>query len=239
MSSLNILAIPQKRASARTAAVVALLMLAPYPIIWVGMNILRDAALTLALYHGLVLVPAIIWGFGEWRHHVRLPSFIQTSALIMASVGFCISSLWVYKQFGDILLSSELTFNLLVDMGYTNAIFWPLSIYFVAVNSVLEELFWRGVILNKLDKLCGGVRHAGIILSSLAYGAFHYPILQMVMYPGWAEIGFAFLVIYGALLAVLYKRTNSIVLPSLAHALLTDLSAIVLLLALFQRLNIH
>jgi membrane protease YdiL (CAAX protease family) len=217
---------------------VLLATLLPYPVIWFGMNSIKSAAWSLGLYHFLCLIPAIIWGRSYWLKDVHMPGRVQIVALIIASVLFSCSAFLVYTFLGDMILSSEGTMKLLFVLGYTKEIFWPLSIYFVVVNSILEELFWRGVILNKIDEMFEGKKHYGIIWSSLAYGAFHYPILQLVVYPGWAEIGAVLLAVYGAFLAVLYRLTRSIVIPCVAHAMLTDLSAIVLLVALFQRMKI-
>ncbi|MBC8000573.1 MAG: CPBP family intramembrane metalloprotease [Leptolyngbya sp.] len=136
-------------------------------------------------------------------------------------------------------MSSEHTFELMTKLGHNMQFFWPLSIYFVIVNSLLEEFFWRGIIMTKIDNLFPNSKYTGIIVSSVAYGAFHYPILELVMFPGWALFGAFLLATYGALLAVLYKKTGSLVVPWIAHALLTDLSAILLMLKLFERLHVQ
>ncbi len=133
------------------------------------------------------------------------------------------------------MLSDEKTQMLLKDQGYTTELFWPLSIYFVTVNPALEELFWRAALIGKLEVISKKIKHFGILWSSFWYGAFHYPILSMVLYHGWAELGAVMLMVYGGLLALYFRKTESIVLPALAHALLTDLSAIALILALFRR----
>ncbi len=67
---------------------------------------------------------------------------------------------------------------------------------------------------------------------------FTIQYLQMVLYPAWAEIGAVLLAIYGAGLAVLLRATKSIVLVGLTHACLTDLAAIILIIALYQRMGL-
>lgn len=137
------------------------------------------------------------------------------------------------------VLSDTHVFELMKTLGYTREVFTPLCIYIVVVNPVLEELFWRGFVMNKLDELCPDFPHCGLIWSSFAYGAFHYPIMQLVMYPGWAEFGTIMLMIYGAGLGILYRKTKSVIVPAIAHALLTDLSAVLLMLELFKKLNVQ
>lgn len=229
---------PERKAAPVTIAVLIFVTLLPYLVIWFGMNSLRSAAWSLGLYHFLCLIPAIVWGRKYFLKDVHMPKLWQIGALALASVLFSTIAFFVYSFLGDMILSSEGTMKLLLVLGYTKEIFWPLSIYFIVVNSALEELFWRGVILNKIDEIFEGKSYYGILWSSLAYGAFHYPILQLVVYPGWAEIGAVLLAVYGALLAVLYRLTRNIVMACVAHAVLTDTAAIVLLVALFARLGV-
>lgn len=220
-------------------ALIGFLCLLPYAVIWYGMNYIQNSAITLVLYHGLCLIPAIVACRKTLRKNLVLPSKLQIILLLLSSCAFSFISLASYKLLGDMVMSSEHTFELMTKLGHTMQFFWPLSIYFVTVNSLLEELFWRGIIMTKVDDLFPNLKYSGILVSSVAYGAFHYPILELVMFPGWAVFGAFLLAIYGALLAVLYKKTDSLVVPWIAHALLTDLSAILLMLKLFERLHVQ
>src|SRR5262249_19778678 len=152
---------------------------------------------------------------------------------------FSLIALFVYIQMADMLLTKAHVIELLKQQGYNKQIFWPLSLYAIIVNPILEELFWRGTILNELDRLKAPFKHFGIVWSSFAYAAFHYSIFAMVMLPGWAEFGTFLLAIYGAALALLYRRTGSIILTAVAHGLLTDTACIVLILKLFQEYPIQ
>ncbi len=209
--------------------------LLPCVAIWVGLHQIQSAAWTFALYHGLCLVPAIIWGRSHWRKTLLVPSLKICLALMVASVIFTIIALFTYELFGDRLLSNDHVIDVLKQLGYSKAIFWPLSIYAIVVNPVLEELFWRGVVLNELDAMNLKNKHFGIVWSSFTYALFHYSIFAMIMYPVWAEIGSLMLAIYGAFLAVVYRKTGSIITTAIAHSVLTDLACIVLILDLFRR----
>jgi membrane protease YdiL (CAAX protease family) len=67
------------------------------------------------------------------------------------------------------------------------------------------------------------------------YAAFHYWICRLVVFSGWAEIGTIMLAFYGAMLALIYRRTGSIITTSIAHGLLTDMAAVMLLLDFLRR----
>ena len=219
--------------------IIICMMILPYSIIWLGMNFFKSAVVSLALYHGFCLLPGIIWGKNSFLNTLRPPNYLELLGLIVACILFSTGSVSAYERFGDLVLSSPHVFELMKTVGYSRDIFCPISIYIVIINPALEELFWRGFVMNKLDELCPDFPHCGLIWSSFAYGAFHYPIMQLVMYPGWAEFGTILLMIYGGMLGILYRMTKSLLVPALAHSLLTDLSAVLLMLALFHRLNVQ
>lgn len=209
--------------------------LLPCAAIWIGLHQIKSAAWTFALYHGLCLIPAIIWGRSRWTKTMIAPSLKTCLVLIAASFVFTIIALLTYELLGERLLSNDHVIDVLKELGYSKSIFWPISIYAIVVNPVLEELFWRGVVLNELDSLKLKNRHFGIVWSSCAYALFHYAIFAMVMFPVWAEIGSSMLAVYGAFLALVYRKTGSIITTAIAHSLLTDLACIVLILDLFRR----
>ncbi|MBX9722952.1 MAG: CPBP family intramembrane metalloprotease, partial [Candidatus Obscuribacterales bacterium] len=219
--------------SIQTAALL-LWTLLPCPAIWVGLHVLKSAVGAFALYHGVCLLPAIICGRKLWLDDWTLPKLNEWVKLLLASIVFSTIAYFFYELLGKKLLSNEHVFELLKSLGFSKSLFWPLSIYAVLVNPLVEELFWRGVVFNYLDKLNKPFKNFALLWSSFAYALFHYTIFRMVMYPVFAEIGTAMLAIYGALLALLYRKTGSIITTAVAHGLLTDMAAIVLIIALLR-----
>jgi membrane protease YdiL (CAAX protease family) len=226
-------------ASGLNVGVVALLALTLFPavIIWFGLYVLQSAVWTLAIYHFLYLIPVIAWGWPLWRNTLRRPTMKELAITIIPSLLFAAVAAVFYRYCGDFFLNSQNTFDLLMRLGYRQSIFIPLSIYFIFVNSALEELFWRGVVYNKMRQFDGRMQHLAIIWSSAAYAVLHYPIMRLVLFPGWAEFGTVLLALHGAALAIVYRRTRSIPVASLCHAFHTDFTAIVLIAALFCRLH--
>lgn len=227
----------QTNINLRTIALIIFLSMVPCVAIWAGMYVMKNVYWTFLFYHGLCVVPAIVWGRSLWRNSLSMPTIKQCLIMVLASILFAGSSLLLYKLYGDYLLNSQDTFALLKEQGYGKGLVLPMTFYFVFVNSTLEELFWRGVIFNKLDQFQLPFKHFAIAWSAFSYAAFHYLILRLVLFPGWAEFGVFFLFIYGAILALIYRRTGSLVTTSLTHAFLTDVTAMVLIVALLTRLH--
>lgn len=196
---------------------------------------MKNATWTYAVYHGVCLLPAIIWGRGLWKDTVRRPGWRDCALLVVAAIIFSLIALGLFELFGNRMLSNDAVVELLSEQGFNKAIFWPLSFYAIVVNPIFEELFWRGVVFNELEKHKAPFKHFALIFSSLAYAAFHYSIFRLVLFPGWAELGTLMLAVYGAMLAIIYRKTGSIVTTALAHGLLTDLAVIVLIIDLLWK----
>lgn len=219
--------VPPEKHPINAPSIVTLCLL-PCAAMWYGLYVLKNTNITLGLYHMLCLMPGIILGSSLWRKDLRMPTRKQWLFLALSSVLFNALTVFLYDHIGFLFLKNENVMKLLTELGFQKGHLLVLSLYFIFINSTLEELFWRGAILNQLDRMRAPFKHFGIIVSSIMYGAFHYLILRLVVYPGWAEVGFVMLSVYGALLAVLYRQTRSITMPILAHAFLTDLAAMLL-----------
>lgn len=220
---------------ALNAPAISILCLLPCAAMWYGLYVLKNTNITLGLYHILCLMPGIILGSSLWRPDLKLPTKNQWLLLMLVTVLFNAVTIFLYDHIGFLFLSNEKVMKLLTELGFQKGHLLYLSLYFIFINSTLEELFWRGAILNQLDRWRPPFKHFGIVASSVMYGAFHYLILRLVVYPGWAEVGFIMLSVYGATLAILYRKTGSILMPILAHAFLTDLAAMLLTVDLLNR----
>ena len=211
------------------AALVMLWSLLPGPAIWCGLHFFKSAAVSYALYHGIALI-GIVLGYSLWKDGIRKPSIKQALFLVAATIVFSIAAVFLYRHFGPYLFSKTRAIYVMSEQGWCRELFWPISLYAIIINPIVEELFWRGVVLNALDKLAAPLKWLGIVWSSSAFGLLHYSIARMVVRP---EIAFMFifcLAAFGAILSTIYRKTQSLTLITLIHSLLPDLAAVVLML---------
>jgi len=82
-------------------------------------------------------------------------------------------ALLVYAHIGTDFLSPSNLRHVVTERGFQSRWLWPLGFYFVPVNAVLEELFWRGVVLNELRGMDEGSWLFGVS-STLTFAAWHY-----------------------------------------------------------------
>jgi len=199
------------------------------------MNVIGNAVWAYGLYHGLCIVPSIIWGWNRWKDSLRLPTPKEWLILVAVSLLFSAVTVGGFELLGSLLLSESETLALMKRVGWYGQLFWPISIYAVVVNPLLEEIFWRGVIFNELDAANIPIKNFAIIWSSITYAAFHWAIFRLVLFPVYAEIGIVGLALYGVLMVLIYRKTGSILITAAAHGLLTDMAALMLMVDLCRR----
>lgn len=246
-----------KPTSPSTAIIVALLVwsLLPSAAMWVGLYTLKSAMWAYALYHGIFLLPAIIWGRKYWTETFKMPKFGHCVNILIVALIFSVITVAAYELLGTLVLSDEKIAILLDELGIATHNLVLFGLYAVIVNPLLEEIFWRGIVFNVLNEKFSNEnvpservsneqtnslwKHFPIVWSSITYALFHYLIFRLVLFPLWAEIGIIMLAVYGGVLTVVYKRTGSIITTSIAHGLWTDLACIALLIDFYRRMSLH
>lgn len=212
----------------RRLAVVVLLTLLPWPAVWLGMYRLDSLVWTFVLYHGVCLLPAAVWGRALWQRALRPPTPGQWALLVVTILVVMPLSLMVYARIGADFITPRALLSVVTMRGFQARWLWPLGFYFVPVNAILEELFWRGVVLNELRGLDESAWLFGAGWTTLTFAAWHYLVLHLLLRPGWAEGAVLLIVAAGLFLAWMYRRTRSIILPMLWHSLVFDLALLVI-----------
>lgn len=138
------------------------------------------------------------------------------------------AAILAYNWTGDTIISKKDVLQVLTMRGFQARYLLPLAVYFVVINAALEELFWRGVVLNELDYVDNNLRRAGTIWTAFTFSAWHWLVLSALLRPGWAELAVLGVLGMGFFSSWIYRRTQSIVIPILWHALVFDFAAIAL-----------
>ena len=218
----------------RRLGIVLCLTLLPWPAVWLGMYRLDSLWVTFLLYHGCCLLPAAVWGRRLWRGAWRAPTRPQALALLAAiGVGLPVFLLG-YAWIGADILNSHALLSVVTHRGFAARELWPLAFYFVPVNAVLEELFWRGVVLNELRGLDETASTLGVTWTAFTFAAWHWLVLHLLLRPGWAELAVLGILAAGVFFSWLYRRTGSIVVPILWHGLVFDLALILIFAAIVR-----
>jgi membrane protease YdiL (CAAX protease family) len=206
-----------------------LLSLLPVPAVWFGLYPLHSIIWTFILYHGACLLAPALLLRRAWIGTLCRPTLAQTLALAAAIAVAVPAAGAVYLRIGTAIIDPHAMIESLAARGFTPGWLAALGAYFVAVNSTVEELFWRGVILNNLDKTRSGRPTAAANWTAFSFAAWHYLALRLLLRAPWAAFMVFALFGVGLFLSWLYRQTGSLLLTILWHGLVFDLPLIVIL----------
>jgi membrane protease YdiL (CAAX protease family) len=217
--------------SKRRIAILVLLTLLPWPAVWLGMYQLSSIGWTFFLYHGVCLLPGIVRRRCLWLPDVKLPTAKQWLIVSVAAVVMWLIAIGAYLVVGPVLVSATSVLQAMTQRGYNPAYILPFAIYFVCVNSTLEELFWRGVVFNELEHLDKPWVGAGYAWATVTFAGWHYLVMRVMLKPGLAELSVLGVFCIGVACSFAYRQTKSIVMAILVHAI-ADLGIIAVFIQL-------
>ena len=153
----------------------------------------------------------------EWSWSTPEKGGFRIAALLgLGMSGFI---LLTFLLFGDRLDSQQLK-DALEPLGLMNPrLYFAAALYWIFVNSVLEEYVFRWFLVTKAEELLGD-EHRAIVLGALIFVLHHTIAMAIFGFPWWANILASLgLFIGGAVFSWLYLKYRSIWVPWLAHAI--------------------
>jgi uncharacterized protein len=209
----------------RKRALLALLLMVPAPSlgVWCGMILLPDSPVGAGLF-----AFSKLWLFGlpvVWRRFVEHAPLSLSPARqggLMAGLltGLLLSGLILagYWTLGASLIDRQFLLHKLTAVGLgTHGRYLGGAVYWIGVNSVLEEYVWRWFCLDQCEQVFP--KRRAVVCSALFFTLHHIVALQV--YLGWTAVAICGLGVFlgGAIWSVMYLRYRSIWPGYLSHAL--------------------
>ncbi len=192
--------------------------------VWLGLIVFKNAYLTFLLYHGLVCIgiPTIDLLIFKRQKAGVIKSILGLSCRPKAiKTGLCLGLLFFaviiafFRVFKDRLIDVQQMQVLMAGWNIRKGNVFSLLIIMTLVNSILEEIYWRGYIDSRLIK---GFQINGVVLiTSLFYASYHF-ITTAHLFSVKTGILFTLIVfLTGLLWGYMRHQLNSLLTPIISH----------------------
>ena len=217
--------IPQASSKQKQLALLGLVLVAIAPTV----SVITGFALKAGIIAAFVFVFTKLWMFGlpalwylkveggERSYSMPKEGGWTISALLGIGMIFVIAT--AYFLLGDLVLRSEDLHEILEPFGLT--VPWKLAIgilFWIFINSVLEEYVFRWFITSKLEQILGG-KWRPILLSAGIFTLHHTIALAFFIDPLGNALASLGVFIGGVIFSWLYVQYRSIWVAWVAHAL--------------------
>ena len=217
--------IPQASSKQKQLALLGLVLVAIAPTV----SVITGFALKAGIIAAFVFVFTKLWMFGLpalWYLKVEggersysMPKEGGWTISVLLGMGMIFVIAIAYFLLGDLVLRSEDLHEILEPFGLT--VPWKLAIgilFWIFINSVLEEYVFRWFITSKLEQILGG-KWRPILLSAGIFTLHHTIALAFFIYPLGNALASLGVFIGGVIFSWIYVQYRSIRVAWAAHAL--------------------
>ena len=217
--------IPQASSKQKQLALLGLVLVAIAPTV----SVITGFALKAGIIAAFVFVFTKLWMFGLpalWYLNVEggersysMPKEGGWTISVLLGMGMIFVIAIAYFLLGDLVLRSEDLHEILEPFGLT--VPWKLAIgilFWIFINSVLEEYVFRWFITSKLEQILGG-KWRPILLSAGIFTLHHTIALAFFIDPLGNALASLGVFIGGVIFSWIYVQYRSIWVAWVAHAL--------------------
>lgn len=197
----------------------------PAILVLIGLAIFRSIPIAVMLYHGFCLVNVALEGVKV--RYVRMPPILEIVAATVAGVVLSFVSVALWRITGDLIADPDMC-RFRIEALHLPVASWGLfAAYFLLINPVVEELYWRGLVQERAN--ASGIRADAIV--AIPFSLWHIVPIWMVCGPAAALLGGLGVYVVGVLLTRIYRESRAIGRCICWHAMMADLAVICLMFA--------
>jgi len=197
----------------------------PAILVLIGLAIFQSIPIAVMLYHGFCLVNVALEGVKV--RDVRMPPILEIVAATVAGVVLSFVSVALWRLTGDLIADPDLCRVRIETLGLPMERWGLFAAYFLIVNPVIEERYWRGVVQERARQ--HGISRDSIV--ALPFSLWHIVPIWIVCGPVAAILGGGAVYCVGVLLTVMYRQTRALGRCIAWHAMMADLAVVSLMFA--------
>jgi membrane protease YdiL (CAAX protease family) len=178
----------------------------PYAAVLVGLYLLKNAWITIGLYHIPIALFLIAGDRKSLLKNIRTgsnPTIAAVSIILPVMVFPIIFFFWKYMQLEKVSLDTTLA-----DFGLHGSSWFFFMIYFSIIQPFLEELYWRGYLQSN---------HRIFSWTDFAFAGYHMLVLGLFIKPSWLVIAFIVLTAAAWIWRYIADKLGGLAVPLLSH----------------------
>jgi membrane protease YdiL (CAAX protease family) len=197
----------------------------PALLVLIGLSGFHSIPMAVFLYHGYCLINIVLSGRQIGKQ--GFPSLLEF--LIAGACGVILSllSVGLWRLTGDLIADPDICRTRIEGFGLPIDRWGLFAAYFLLVNPVIEELYWRGCVQERAREI-GILRDAFV---AVPFSLWHIVTIWAVCGPIAAALGGVAVYCVGVLLTMMYRQSRSLGRCIVWHAMMADLAVISLMFA--------
>ena len=216
---------PKRTSFALAFSFVASTAAVPAILVFVGLGIFHSIPIAVILYHGFCLVNIALAGLRV--RSIRIPQVLELVTATIAGVLLSFVSVALWRLTGDLIADPDICRFQLEALGLPVASWGMFAAYFMLVNPVIEELYWRGVVQERAKAV--GIHKDAIV--AIPFSLWHVVPIWFVCGVSAAMLGGIAVYAVGVMLTFIYRQSRSFGRCIAWHAMMADLAVISLMFA--------
>ncbi len=197
----------------------------PALLVFIGLAGFRSIPMAVFLYHGFCFINIVF--AGKPKGFLRVPSPIELILAGLSGVLLSLVSVGIWRLTGDLIADPDLCRINVEELGLPIERWSLFSAYFMVVNPVIEELYWRGNVQERARDF--GLSRDGVV--AIPFSLWHVVPIWVICGPIAAILGGLAVYFVGILLTLMYRQSRSLGRCIAWHAMMADLAVVSLLFA--------
>jgi membrane protease YdiL (CAAX protease family) len=194
-------------------------------LVLIGLSGFHSIPMAVFLYHGFCLVSVVLSGKQKWK--LGIPSLVELLFAGFAGILLSLVSVGLWRLTGDLIADPDICRIRIEGFGLPIDRWGLFAAYFLLVNPVIEELYWRGCVQERAREI-GMLRDAFV---AVPFSLWHIVPIWAVCGPIAAALGGVAVYCVGVLLTMIYRQSRSLGRCIAWHAMMADLAVISLMFA--------
>lgn len=209
----------------------AILLIGPTIMIFLGLIICKSVLITFALFYGWLLFVPLFSSIRNKQYKVNLQNQFSRQSIVVGLISGVISLLVIY---GAVSLLKDTVFDLsalrqlLVDWNFTGDNVSWLVLVLIFINPFLEELYWREFMYKRIGSKTSVAKT--VFLTSFFYSLYHLVSLISIFTFPFNFIAVIPVFFAGLLWGYFRYKLQSITAPIISH-ILADLGIMLVYLS--------